>query len=702
MSSSLALFKFVVRAALNYVGFGVGGEFAVEVLPEVAKDVWQWWGKGRPPEQLQHELQQLAQLPPDEAARQAGQAVAEQAAERPETERVALTTYLSLIPAAIRQSQRRLSDPTGHTVSRGLVLEKAESLLPLLPARLSRFKPGERPLPNVDLELEELLGAGGFGEVWKAHNPYFEGVPPVALKFCLDPSAKDHLLRYEAAVLNQVMRQGKHPGIVPLLKTYLSADPPCLEYEFVAGGDLGGIIRDARPNGGIPPRQAAFIVREVAEAVGFAHRLTPPIVHRDLKPANILIQRIADGKLAFRVADFGIGGVAAAQAIGQTRLGVTRGQSLVSSLKGSYTPLYASPQQVQGEPPDPRDDVYSLGVIWYQLLTAEVLAGAPSGSAWKKHLAEKRTPAPLVELLEECINHKPADRPANAAILAERIAAIISKETLISTSVAQPRTIINSIGMKLTLVEPGTFLMGSPLSEAERQDDEHQHEVEITRSFYAGIYPVTQEHYQRIMGQNPSHYSSTSGKDKVRDMDTRLFPVENVSWEGAVEFCRRLSELPDERVIERTYRLPTEAEWEYVCRGGPSIKKPAPPFHFGNSLSATQANFDGNHPYGRAAKGQYLERPTAVGCYPPNSLGLHDLHGNVWEWCADWYGAEYYQWSPRQDPPGPENGERRVMRGGSWYNEGRDCRAAYRLDAAPGDRDSLGGFRVVLVFPART
>jgi serine/threonine protein kinase len=428
MPAAFAFLRFAAKAALNVVGFGVGGEFAVEVLPEVAKDVWQWWGKDRPAEQLLSEVQEVAQLPPAEVAAQAEQAVAEVAVGRPETERVALTAYLSLIPAAIRQSQRRLSDPTGRTMSRGLSLAKSEDVLPFLPTQLPRFKPGDRPPGIGDWELQELLGAGGFGEVWKARNLYFDSVPPVALKFCLDPTAKDRLLRHEAAVLNQVMRQGRHPGIVPLQHTYFNADIPCLEYEYVAGGDLSAIIREARPGGGLPPRQAALIVKELAEAVGFGHRLTPPIVHRDLKPANILVQRSQDGKIAFRVADFGIGGVAAAQAIGQTRTGATQGQFLVSSLRGSYTLLYASAQQVRGDDPDPRDDVHALGVIWYQLLTAETGAGRPGGSGWKKRLAEKGTPAPLVDLLEECIEDNPADRPANASDLAERIAAIIDKK----------------------------------------------------------------------------------------------------------------------------------------------------------------------------------------------------------------------------------------------------------------------------------
>jgi len=259
----------------------------------------------------------------------------------------------------------------------------------------------------------------------------------------------------------------------------------------------------------------------------------------------------------------------------------------------------------------------------------------------------------------------------------------------------RPKAITNSIGMKLVFVAPGVFLMGSPENEAKRnKDNEDQHKVEITRPFYVGVYEVTQEQYERVMGLNPSWFKSTGdGKN------TRQFPVERVSWEDAVKFCGRLSERPEETAKGRLYRLPTEAEWEYACRGGPFVKKPSPPFSFGDSLSSTQANFNGNFPYGGAAKGAYLERTTKVGSYPPNPLGVYDLHGNVWEWCADWYAAEY---SGRKDPQGPENGERRVLRGGSWNYFGRDCRAAYRNGCAPGARNDNLGFRVVLVAGART
>ncbi|HTU19961.1 MAG TPA: SUMF1/EgtB/PvdO family nonheme iron enzyme [Gemmataceae bacterium] len=262
--------------------------------------------------------------------------------------------------------------------------------------------------------------------------------------------------------------------------------------------------------------------------------------------------------------------------------------------------------------------------------------------------------------------------------------------------------ITNSIGMKLAYIPQGSFIMGSPANEVDRLDAEGpEHEVEITKGFYMGVYEVTQDQYAGVMGKNPSYFTSTGiFKDKVKDMDTRQFPVENVSWNDAGEFCWRLSQLPKEKANKRVYRLPTEAEWEYVCRGGPFFKKPSPPFYFGNSLSPTQANFNGNFPYGGAAKGTCLDRTTKVGSYSPNPLGVYDLHGNVWEWCADWFDAEYYKRSPRQDPQGPENGVCRVLRGGAWDNFGRICRAAFRHNCMPGVRRNCA-FRVVLVPGAR-
>ncbi len=252
----------------------------------------------------------------------------------------------------------------------------------------------------------------------------------------------------------------------------------------------------------------------------------------------------------------------------------------------------------------------------------------------------------------------------------------------------------NSVGMTFALVPPGTFKMGSPARERERYPDESPlHEVELTRAFYLGVVPVTQEQYEAF-GNNPSCFAAGGeDRDAVAGLNTASFPVENVSWGAAVAFCEKLSALPAERDLGRTYRLPTEAEWEHACRGATSSRAP---FLFGNALSSREANFDGEHPYGGAPVGEALGRPVPVYSGPPNVLGLYDMHGNVWEWCADWYDASYFEQSPRCDPTGPPGGSSRIVRGGSWNSWGKGCRAAHRGMDTPSEADNTVGFRVVL------
>jgi uncharacterized protein (TIGR02996 family) len=250
--------------------------------------------------------------------------------------------------------------------------------------------------------------------------------------------------------------------------------------------------------------------------------------------------------------------------------------------------------------------------------------------------------------------------------------------------------VVNSLGMRLALIPPGRFRMGSPSGDNERGGNEEAHEVGITRPFYLGVFPVTQGQWLGVMGENPSYFCATgSGREAVEGMNTNDFPVEQVSWEDAQAFLAKLTALPEEKEAGWSYRLPSEAEWEYACRGGAST-----PACFGHSLSSTQANFDGNFPYGGAEKGPYLGRTCKVGSYKPNGFGLYDMHGNVWEWCEDCFGADYYGSSPAQDPLGPSNGSLRVFRGGCWGGSGRNCRAAYRLSSKPSFRRSFLGFRV--------
>jgi hypothetical protein len=281
-------------------------------LYDIACEAWADYRRDNADEEIRSEIQALAQATPDEAKRAAEAVVQKVAADQPPAVRQALTSYLAQVPAVVRQSLRRQADPSGTTVPATLALGKPEDLLPLLPQRLPRFRPGSRPLAGIDRELVELLGTGGFGEVWTARNPYQQSASVVALKFCLDEQAAK-ALRNEAALLDRVARHGRHPGLVTLHQTYLSATPPCLEYEYVAGGDLAGLIREWHAADPIKPNEAARLMLQIARAVAFAHQRG--IVHRDLKPANILVAPAAEGGLRLKVADFGIGGLVAGQAL---------------------------------------------------------------------------------------------------------------------------------------------------------------------------------------------------------------------------------------------------------------------------------------------------------------------------------------------------------------------------------------------------
>lgn len=320
-----------------------------------------------------------------------------------------------MVPAAIQRSLRRPDDLSGRTVPSQLRIRGPADLQQFLPDRLPRFKIGDRPLAGTDLVLEKFIGIGGFGEVWKAIHQSRPQAPPVALKFCTDSAAAKSLHR-EVELLDRVAaNKGRLKNIVELKYAHLHADPPCLEYEYVGGGDLADLLCDLHQQNRATPNVIAQIMLQLASAVGSAHDIQPPIIHRDLKPANVLVQRTG-GKVSLKVADFGIGGVASHLALEEaehTTAGTTTTQA--------FTPLYASPQQRLGQPPDPRDDVYALGVIWHQLLTGDLRCEAPRGSAWKRRLVEQGMSADLIALLEECVEDRLEDRPKNACLVAKKL-----------------------------------------------------------------------------------------------------------------------------------------------------------------------------------------------------------------------------------------------------------------------------------------
>jgi formylglycine-generating enzyme required for sulfatase activity len=274
------------------------------------------------------------------------------------------------------------------------------------------------------------------------------------------------------------------------------------------------------------------------------------------------------------------------------------------------------------------------------------------------------------------------------------------------------RQTTNSVGMQLALVPAGRFDMGSPDEEAGRYPYERpQHRVQISQPFYLGIHEVTQAEWESIMGTNPSSFAPTGdSKEKIADLNTRKFPVEQISWYDAIYFCNQLSrkeKLPayyelknifrkKERIASGTvtvlgglgYRLPTEAEWELACRAGTTTT-----FCFGAQLNEKHANVDGEFPYGASSDIPPLGRTTTVGSYQPNAFGLYDMHGNVSEWCFDWFHNKIYakRTGITVDPvvsildadvTTPK--ELKVHRGGDFWLDADAARSAFRNGNTPG------------------
>jgi formylglycine-generating enzyme required for sulfatase activity len=256
------------------------------------------------------------------------------------------------------------------------------------------------------------------------------------------------------------------------------------------------------------------------------------------------------------------------------------------------------------------------------------------------------------------------------------------------------------IGLEMILVMGGSFKMGSPKEELEQSEDETPQHLVTVPTFFMGRYPITQSQWKSVVNwktkikvdlePNPSYFNSNPNH-----------PVETVSWIEAEEFCNRLAQK-----TERSYRLPTEAEWEYACRAGTTT-----PFHFGETISTDLANYRGTDleidgktysgSYGRGTKGKYRATTTPVGSVGyPNAFGLWDMHGNVWEWCQD-NGHSNYEGAPIDGSAwltGNEN-DTHVVRGGSWDLDPWACRSAARSNGTPGNRYHGFGFRLVCDLP---
>lgn len=556
-------------------------------------------------------------------------------------------------------------------------------------------------------EILQLLGQGGMGAVYLARHKVMNRLVALKIIRAQFVDGTHAVERFHREV--EAAARLHHPNIVTAHDADVASDTHFLVMEYVEGADLG---KHVRAEGPLSQAKACDYVRQAA--LGLQHAHEHGMVHRDIKPHNLMLT--AEGVV--KVMDFGL-----ALLGGDER--IPAGLTGENVLMG--TADYIAPEQAQNaHGADIRADIYSLGCTLFHLL-----AGRPpfqGGSMVEKISAHLATPPPLLDLppaappglravLARMMEKDPARRYQTPAEVGRALAPFLEVQgspvgrkislrkavlALMGLLIAGgaflawgltgnrnhsarplqtdfgplPPTFTNDLGMEFVLVPKGKFRMGGGGGKVGDQ------EVEILRDFYLGVHEVTQEQWETLIGNNPSAFSR-KGKSRGMVVDLsqeflKRLPVEQVSWDDVQIFLKLLNER--EQGQGWLYRLPKEAEWEYACRGGPHEDDSAYGFDFYldkplNELRQSQANFGGAHG---------LRRTNKIAMYPPNTLGLYDMHGNVMEWCDD-------------DQPSADGVAQRAHRGGCWWDEADACKASARMLHRSTSRFTILGFRVARV-----
>jgi formylglycine-generating enzyme required for sulfatase activity len=546
----------------------------------------------------------------------------------------------------------------------------------------------------------KFLGEGGFGRTFQAVDEKRLNTPCVIKQF-LPQQAGSGALQKATELFQQEAKRlqelGKHPQI-PDLEAFFPQDGRLyLVQDFIDGQNL---LQEFQNQGTLNEPQIRNILIELLPVLQFIH--DNKVIHRDIKPENII--RSKNGQLF--LIDFGVSKETTGSIL--TRIGTTVG-----------TPGYAPPEQLRGTAYH-NSDLYSLAVTCVRLLTGHFPKSDGSDQLfdtnrmewqWRKYVSLSQE---LTTVLETMLQDIPVNRYQSAT---EVLAALSNQKTIviptrppqtsqnpfqqifqfISPPTNPPKPPANTnlninpqssftedlgkgVKLEMIAIPGGTFLMGSPDNEVERDSDESpQHQVTVP-SFFMGKYQLTQAQYQAILGLNPAHFK---GKNR---------PVECVSWDDALAFCQKLTQKTG-----KNYRLPSEAEWEYACRAGTKTA-----FSFGDNITTDLVNYDGNYSYKSAAKGKYRQQTTDVGTFPPNPFGLYDMHGNVWEWCEDDWHGNYINAPTDGSAWNSRSGSHKLLRGGSWNNLPGNCRSAFRYYYLLDLSNINIGFRVVCSGAART
>ncbi|MEG4442781.1 bifunctional serine/threonine-protein kinase/formylglycine-generating enzyme family protein [Microcoleus sp. AT9_B5] len=579
-------------------------------------------------------------------------------------------------------------------------------------------------------QIIKFLGKGGFGHTYLAKDLDLPGHPQCVVKHLKPQNADPALLliarRLFEAEAQTLYKLGKLHDQIPKLSAHFEENGEFyLVQDFIAGHDL---TKELILGKKLSESYTITLLHNILEILAIVHQ--QKVIHRDLKPDNLM--RREDSKII--LIDFG-----AVKEIGTMVVNAQKQTSLTIAIG---TPGYMPSEQAKGKPRF-ASDIHAVGMIGIQALTGEhpfnLAEDTQTGEViWRNQAQVSNN---LANVLDKMVRDNFSQRYQNAEEALQAILSLLSplppppppptptptptpptrrgflqlvgfaglgivgavvtksllnnssnplKKVQFETVTVNSRgeitkrsqsqaqvfteTIANGITLEMMAIPGGSFVMGSPNTQAGRSNDEEpQHTVNVT-SFFMGKYEVTQEQWEAVMGNNPSYFKG--GK----------LPVEQVSWNDAVQFCQKLSQKTG-----KNYRLPSEAEWEYACRAGTTT-----PFYFGETITPDLVNYDGRDPYGAASKGLYRAKTTDVGSFPPNAFGLYDMHGNVLEWCSDRYHSNYN--GAPTDGTSWETGTdgRRVQRGGSWSNNAVSCRSAYRLYDSAVSRWRLRGFRVAV------
>jgi formylglycine-generating enzyme required for sulfatase activity len=558
-----------------------------------------------------------------------------------------------------------------------------------------------QPLKNGRFVVQKVLGGGGFGVTYSVLEPKTNKLFAIKTLNPINQNQGDFEEKQEQFVNEALRLRGcQHPHIVKVHEVIQEAGLWGMVMEYIQGDDLGVHVDK---HGQLSEDEALRYINQVGEALEYVHQ--QGFLHRDVKPSNIILR---DGKQKAQkeavLIDFGL---AREFTIGKTL-------TMTNSKTEGYAPIEQYERQGRFTA---ATDVYALAATLYSLLTTEV----PFPANFRKQGIPLPPPKQFNSSISDRVNDaiikgmalEAQDRPqtvrewlklvisgsANSPIPLQKFQfeyAKIDQNLKITRYPAEAEFFTEDLGggvkLEMVYIPGGTFMMGSPENEAERLDSESpQHKVTI-QPFFMGKYAITQKQWAAVatfpqvkinLDPDPAHFKGGS------------LPVEQISWDETIEFCARLSQRCQSS--KKSYRLPSEAEWEYACRAGTTT-----PFHFGKTMTTDLANYGGNYIYGNAAKGEYREKTTEVGKFPANAFGVYDMHGNVWEWCEDdWH--ENYNSAPsdgRASIIGNDNNNRyNLLRGGSWTYIPWNCRSASRYRYGHAVRSSGIGFRVVCVSP---